>query len=112
GDKIASSLQLLLSYPFGDAVFNAVPGDYTGLKVTLNVDLRPGSPNNPLGPNGPFCGPNPLGVSLPKPSFCGTAAATAHPAAAAPPASGSPQTVVAATPAAGGLSDVIGGAFR
>jgi phospholipid/cholesterol/gamma-HCH transport system substrate-binding protein len=83
GDKIASSMQLLLSYPFGDAVLRAVPGDYTGLRVTLNIDLRPDSPNNPLGPNGPFCGSNPL--PLPKPPFCTTAGAAAATAATATP---------------------------
>jgi phospholipid/cholesterol/gamma-HCH transport system substrate-binding protein len=65
GADLTGSLQLLLSYPFADKVINAVPGDYTGLYVTLNVDLRPGSTAFPLGCTGPLAGsplplPNPL----------------------------------------------------
>ena len=52
GDDIVNSLQLLVTYPFGDNALKAIFSDYTGLKATLNIDLRPGSPANPLGPNG------------------------------------------------------------
>jgi phospholipid/cholesterol/gamma-HCH transport system substrate-binding protein len=129
GDKIASSLQLLLSYPFGDAVFNAVPGDYTGLKVTLNVDLRPNSPDNPLGPNGPFCGTPPVSVpgSLPKPAFCtsstaaaGLAAKAPHPTVVRPPVPGTtpagpvPRSLPVAPldPRAGGLGRLLRAVFQ
>lgn len=52
GGDITSSLQLLLTFPFGDNALKAIFSDYTGLYATLNVDLRNGQPGNPLGPTG------------------------------------------------------------
>jgi len=80
GSDIPASLELLVTFPFGDNVINAIPGDYTGLRATVNLDLRPGSANFLLGPNGPLCGSLPVTVpsvgiptaTTPKPPFCTT----------------------------------------
>jgi len=61
GDDIVGSLQLLLTFPFGDNALKAIFSDYTGLKATLNVDLRGSSTANPLGPNG-VCSALPAGT--------------------------------------------------
>jgi len=60
GDDIVGSLQLLVTFPFGDNALKAIFSDYTGLKATLNLDLRSGSAANPLGPNG-ICAALPAG---------------------------------------------------
>ena len=52
GGDIVGSLQLLVTYPFGDNALKAIFSDYTGLYATLNIDLRNGQPGNPLGPTG------------------------------------------------------------
>ena len=66
GDDIIGSLQLLVTFPFGDNALKAIFSDYTGLKATLNLDLRPGSAANPLGPNG-VCAAVPPGT---QPDLC------------------------------------------
>jgi phospholipid/cholesterol/gamma-HCH transport system substrate-binding protein len=40
GENLPKSLELLLTYPFPDAAANAVQGDFTNLKVTLDVDTQ------------------------------------------------------------------------
>lgn len=71
GDNIVNSLQLLVTFPFGDNALKAIFSDYTGLKATVNLDLRPGSPANLLGPNG-ACGALPSSLPGAVPSGCGT----------------------------------------
>jgi phospholipid/cholesterol/gamma-HCH transport system substrate-binding protein len=67
GDSIENSLELLVTYPFGDNALKAIFSDYTGLYATVNIDLRNGSTANPLGPTG-LCGT--LSASVASQSLC------------------------------------------
>ena len=117
GSDIVNSLQLLVTYPFGDNALKAIFSDYTGLYATLNVDLRNGSTANPLGPMG-LC--QSVSNSVANQSLC-SLLGTIENGVPTPPVSTSPSksTATTATPSAsapatpanplGGIGTLLGG---
>ena len=80
GDDLPKSFQLLLTYPFPDEAANAMPGDYTNLYATADLNLRSlaanlGSPSAPTAPGPGLPGPGLPGIPglppLPLPSLSG-----------------------------------------
>lgn len=62
GDALPKSLELLFTYPFHDGAADAVRGDYTNLRITLDGDLRALRTLLPPEP-----GPRPTGPGRPTP---------------------------------------------
>jgi len=71
GDDLPKSFELLLTYPFPDEATNTMPGDYTNLYATADLDLRNiagnlGGPTPTLpGPGLPTLPPLPVPVPVP-----------------------------------------------
>jgi phospholipid/cholesterol/gamma-HCH transport system substrate-binding protein len=94
GSNLPKALQVLLTYPFTDAVLDAVRGDY--LNVYLSVTAVPGTtiipplipPDTPASSSARKAGANsrhvPLPLPLPLPSVDGTATTGPTPGASAP----------------------------
>ncbi|MFB9834480.1 MCE family protein [Actinoallomurus acaciae] len=107
GRNLPRSLQVLLTYPFTDAVLNGVKGDY--LNVYLSVTAPPGTEIIPpivpaeegqAKPSGHRAGVTPLPLPLPLPPVGGTRTtpATSPPATSAPPPGSVPPGTPTATP--------------
>jgi phospholipid/cholesterol/gamma-HCH transport system substrate-binding protein len=117
GDDLVSSLQTLLTFPFGDNATKAIDGDYTNLYITLDLDLRQNVPGSLTSASSPLCGglPVALPIPLPKPGFCLTSKASGA-TTTAPTSSGkAPQlttpapATAPASPAPGIIGSLLGG---
>ncbi|MBC6461605.1 MCE family protein [Actinomadura sp. HBU206391] len=104
GQTLPQSLQVLLTYPFTDAVLDAVKGDY--LNVYLSVTATPGTVVIPPLISG---GPAPAGArqrraALPLPPIGGGTTPSAGTPSSAPPSSGSSPPTSPSPSSPGGTS--------
>jgi phospholipid/cholesterol/gamma-HCH transport system substrate-binding protein len=97
GDALTGSLQMLLTFPFGDSAVNAIPGDYTGLFISLNLDLRQNAPGGLFSASSPLCGATPIALPIPNPPFCLAAKNSAATKSSTPANSSSTKTAPTTT---------------
>jgi phospholipid/cholesterol/gamma-HCH transport system substrate-binding protein len=102
GDALTGSLQMLLTFPFADSSVNAIPGDYTGLFISLDLDLRQNVPGGLFSASSPLCGTTPIALPIPNPPFCLAAknSAATKSSSAAPNSSSTKTAPTTATPSA------------